>query len=304
MNSIPGDITENAGEHAGQFQGPGSPAATNEPVSKPRMGQPPSGRPKIRLFVEGRYEKLVRDLPQTVFFCPECKGRRRVKGATCTRCQGFGKLTKDSVQELIERIALPRFRCWKSKFHGAGREDVDVRMLGEGRPFILELINAKTPMHDLRELEESINKECAGRIAVRDLRLVARGRVAELKEAKHPKEYCIRVRPSTPVTAELLSKLRGERIQVRQRTPERVAHRRADLDRHRWVQILNYQMLPDGDFQLDVRCEHGTYVKEFVSGETGRTEPSLSALLQIPCTCVELDVTAILAPEAEPAKNS
>ncbi|MFN0205165.1 MAG: hypothetical protein ACKVS6_02480, partial [Planctomycetota bacterium] len=39
------------------------------------------------------------------------------------------------------------------------------------------------------------------------------------------------------------------------------------------------------------------YVKEFVSGEGGRTEPSLSGLLQIPCACVELDVTAILDPE-------
>ena len=30
------------------------------------------------------------------------------------------------------------------KFHGAGREDIDVRMLGRGRPFILEVINPRT----------------------------------------------------------------------------------------------------------------------------------------------------------------
>jgi hypothetical protein len=34
------------------------------------------------------------------------------------------------------------------KFHGAGREDVDVRMLGRGRPFILQVLNPRvlTPL--------------------------------------------------------------------------------------------------------------------------------------------------------------
>ncbi|MFN0205341.1 MAG: tRNA pseudouridine(54/55) synthase Pus10, partial [Planctomycetota bacterium] len=261
-------------------------------------GQPrPLPRPKIRLFIEGRYQKLTRDLPQTVFFCPECKGRKKKKGVACERCNGHGKLTKDSVQELIERVVLPRYKCWDSKFHGAGREDVDVRMLGNGRPFILELLNPKIPMSDLQETEQIINKEYAGRISVHDLRLVARQRVAELKEAKHPKEYQIRVRPSAEVAVETIQKLIGQKIQVKQRTPERVAHRRADLDRHRWVEVLSMQQLADTEFLLNVRCEHGTYVKEFVSGEGGRTEPSLSGLLQIPCACVELDVTAILDPE-------
>lgn len=27
------------------------------------------------------------------------------------------------------------------KFHSGGREDIDVRMLGNGRPFLIELIN-------------------------------------------------------------------------------------------------------------------------------------------------------------------
>ena len=73
-------------------------------VETPRPSHP-QGRPKIRLFIEGRYQKLVRDLPQTIFYCPDCKGRRKVKGEACQRCEGRGKLAKDSVQELIERIA-------------------------------------------------------------------------------------------------------------------------------------------------------------------------------------------------------
>jgi tRNA pseudouridine synthase 10 len=275
--------------------------------TEPRIGSKQtqqSSRPKMRLFVEGRYQKLVRDLPQTVFFCHDCKGKRKIKGEPCPRCEGRGKLTRDSVQELIERALLPRFKCWKSKFHGAGREDVDVRMLGDGRPFILELINAKNPLADLLEIEESINREYAGRIVVKGLRLVAKKRVAELKETKHPKEYALRIRPvaaGAPIDMTKIPALLGRRVEIRQRTPERVAHRRADLDRRRWIEILNIAPVDGGDFLVNVRCEHGTYVKEFVSGESGRTEPSLSELLHTPCACVELDVTAILPPEPQAA---
>lgn len=274
-------------------------AAVPAPPAKTRQQRQAPSKPKIRLFLQGRYQKYSRELPQTVFFCPECRGRRKIKGQACARCEGSGKLTKDSVQELIERITLPRFRCWDSKFHGAGREDVDVRMLGDGRPFILEMINAKIPMVDLRELEEVLNRELEGRVGVHHLQFVGRARVAELKETKHPKEYCILVRPSAPVSDDTIQQLVGTRVQLRQRTPERVAHRRADLDRHRWVQILSFSRADNADFRLSVRCEHGTYVKEFVSGEGGRTEPSLSELLKTPCACIELDVTAILDPEPE-----
>ena len=70
------------------------------------------------MFVEGRYRKICRDLPQTVFFCPDCKGHpRRRRG--CERCEGFGKLTRDSVQELIGWVAGKAFGTRKNKFHGA-----------------------------------------------------------------------------------------------------------------------------------------------------------------------------------------
>ena len=80
-----------------------------------------------KIYIEGRYNKYTRDLPQTIFYCPECKGhpRRRKK---CEHCEGFGKLTRDSVQELIGWVASKEFGTRKNKFHGSGREDIDVRM--------------------------------------------------------------------------------------------------------------------------------------------------------------------------------
>ncbi len=66
-------------------------------------------RPGAHLWLESRYRKLKRGLPQTIFFCPACKGdRRRRQG--CETCGGFGKLTRESVQELIGRRLLPGAR--------------------------------------------------------------------------------------------------------------------------------------------------------------------------------------------------
>ena len=47
-------------------------------------------------------------------------------------------------------------------------------------------------------------------------------------------------------------------------------------------------------FPIEVRCTHGTYVKEWISGEDGRTEPSLATLLGFGSQCLTLDVLEIL----------
>jgi tRNA pseudouridine synthase 10 len=253
------------------------------------MQQPPS----VRLFVEGRYRKLTRDLPQTVFFCPECKGhpRRRRK---CARCEGFGKLTRDSVQELIAWVLGAAAQTRKHKFHGAGREDVDVRMLGKGRPFVMELENPKVTAVDLSEVEAEINRRNEGRLEVTNLHWTEKARVRVVKETHHAKEYEALVRSAAAVDPTALAGLVGRRLGVAQKTPGRVAHRRADLVRERWVEVLGVEPAEDLHFRVRMRTEHGTYVKEVVTSDGGNTEPSLSGLLNVPCECLELDVLAIL----------
>ena len=61
-----------------------------------------------------------------------------------------------------------------TKFASSGREDVDVRMLGNGRPFLLEIVNAKrvkyTPS-EMKKFQDFINAESKD-IQVRDLQIV------------------------------------------------------------------------------------------------------------------------------------
>lgn len=256
--------------------------------------------PKVKVFVEGRYRKLTRDLPQTVFFCPDCKGHpRRRKG--CERCEGFGKLTRDSVQELIGWVLGKAFQTRKHKFHGAGREDVDVRMLGRGRPFITELIGPKVSDVDLAALEAEINRRNEGRLEIAGLHWTEKARVRVIKESKHAKEYQARVAVEGDVDPARIAALLGRRVQLQQQTPARVAHRRADKIRERWIEYRAIEIAEGGGtLAVRVATEHGTYVKEAISGEGGQTRPSLGELLGgVQCKCEELDVLDILDEEGQ-----
>jgi tRNA pseudouridine synthase 10 len=44
---------------------------------------------------------------------------------------------------------------------------------------------------------------------------------------------------------------------------------------------------------LTLETESGTYIKELVSGDNGRTQPNISELIGVPCIVTELDVIEI-----------
>ena len=252
--------------------------------------QPP---PLPKLYVEGRYRKLSRDLPQTVFFCPACRGHERRRHG-CKTCEGFGKLTRESVQELITWVLGKAAGTRKAKFHGAGREDVDVRMLGTGRPFVIELEDAKLGAPNLAEVEQLINERNAGRLEVHGLHWTQKERVRVLKETEYAKEYRALVEADGPYDLAGLRAQLGARVVLAQETPTRVAHRRAEKVRERWIEVRDVTDHGDGRFEVTLRTQHGTYVKEAVSGDDGQTQPCIADWVGAPCRCVELDVLAIL----------
>ena len=60
---------------------------------------------------------------------------------------------------------------------------------------------------------------------------------------------------------------------------------------------------PGTRFSLRVHAESGTYIKEMVNGDEGRTTPSFTALAGVPVKVEFLDVVAILD-DAPPAKSA
>jgi tRNA pseudouridine synthase 10 len=138
------------------------------------------------LFVAGRYRKLVRDIPQSKWFCSSCRG----KG--CEKCDGTGKIYTESVEELVSKPLLEAAQGEKTSFHASGREDIDARMLGNGRPFVIEISKPEKRFLDLKKLEASVNTSAAGKVEVTGFRFTNRNVVRRLKAGESAqKEYCV-----------------------------------------------------------------------------------------------------------------
>lgn len=241
------------------------------------------------LFVYGRYRKLVRGIPQTKWPCRKCHG----KG--CSHCGFRGKMYDTSVEELIAPPLMAATEAEEHFFHGMGREDIDAIMLGNGRPFIIELSEPRTRKIDLGKAQQEINTCNAGRVEVSDLRFSSKAEVRELKAASPVKRYTITFRALSKINKQLLceviTKLSGTKLS--QRTPLRVAHRRADLVRERTVFECKLIDLRDDTATLEVEAESGTYIKELITGDGGRTVPSVSQGLGVECQVISLDVSEV-----------
>ena len=333
-------------------------------------------------YVYGRYRKLARGIPQTKWPCRACKGRG------CPKCNQTGLQYQSSVQGLIGDPLLEIFGSKEHAFHGMGREDIDVRCLGRGRPFVIEM---KRPMKreiDSEMIMKLINEASDGQLEVSDMRPSNRSEVVRVKDTPAEKSYTIlyRIEPLTQTELDALTQVlevpknnqdrnrrrrdhhRGKKREVKpepepeidystlkkaeltalceerglaksgtkdvlverlvnnqeeklplpdqdyvleimeklqgctlaQRTPERVAHRRADKIRKRKViETSNPSVTIDSDgvmhAEFSLRCESGTYVKETVHGDGGRTQPSIASLIKAKCTVEWLDVADIHA---------
>nr|XP_040043610.1 putative tRNA pseudouridine synthase Pus10 isoform X1 [Gasterosteus aculeatus aculeatus] len=232
------------------------------------------------VFIAGRYNKFCRSLPQTPWLID---GERRMES---------------SVEELIAAPVLSSFRAAGFNFSSSGREDVDVRTLGNGRPFAMELLNphrSKLSREEMKQLQETIN-ESSDKIRVRDLQIVSReamGRMKEGEEAK-TKSYTALVWTQKAIQSQDIAFIDGIKdLTLDQKTPLRVLHRRALAVRQRVVHRMNTRYLDPHHFHLELKTQAGTYIKEFVHGDFGRTKPNMSALLKMDTDILELDVESV-----------
>ncbi|MCJ7763522.1 tRNA pseudouridine(54/55) synthase Pus10, partial [Candidatus Bathyarchaeota archaeon] len=83
-------------------------------------------------------------------------------------------------------------------------------------------------------------------------------------------------------------------ITIKQQTPLRVVHRRADLIRERYIYKLKVKRVSQKQAEMEVRTQGGLYVKELVSGDEGRTKPNVSELLNNPAKTLKLDVLNVI----------
>ena len=228
------------------------------------------------LYLTGRYRKLVRGIPQTRWIHAQ---------------------DSLSVEEEIGLVAKDLSDGKNFFLHGAGREDVDVRMLGNGREFVMEITDPKRRSIDLKALQARVNS--SGTVEISDLAFADKSAVSRVKLTAFDKTYRVVIRAEVEMSRSLLEKAVSELSGkvIYQRTPLRVSRRRADTIRKKSVLKVDIVDLQGNLATVDMRTQAGTYVKELITGDEGRTKPSLSELYGLPLSVKELDVTGICTEE-------
>lgn len=255
---------------------------------------PFTGQVKLQanpFYIEGRYRKLTRGIPQSKWVCAKCRG----KG--CPRCDWTGKMYPESIEEIIAGPALEKTGGEDTSFHAAGREDVDARMLGRGRPFIVEVKKPKRRFIDLRDLARTINEKAQNKVKVLNLRFADKEAVRKLKKTEaSEKVYRVIVEFDRNVSDEELKSLEKTftNAVVRQQTPLRVLHRRADLVREKYIYKAKTKRLTPNRAEMRMRCQGGLYIKELITGDEGRTDPCVSGIIKVGAKPIELDVLNVI----------
>ncbi len=244
------------------------------------------------LYIAGRYKKLARGIPQSKWFCPKCRGEG------CTECNWTGKMYPESVEEIISAPTLEKTGGEETAFHAAGREDIDARMLGRGRPFVVEVKNPKRRFIDLQDLTKSINEQAEDKVKVANLRFADKATVRRLKKkesaAKVYKAVVEFDREVSDEKLELLERTLTNQV-IRQRTPLRVLHRRANRVREKYIYEAKVKRLKPNQMEIRIRCQGGLYIKELITGDEGRTDPNVAEIIGAKSEPLRLDVLNIIS---------
>uniref|UniRef100_F6PZI5 tRNA pseudouridine synthase Pus10 n=1 Tax=Xenopus tropicalis TaxID=8364 RepID=F6PZI5_XENTR len=226
------------------------------------------------VFVAGRYNKYSRNLPQTPWIID---GERKMES---------------SVEELITEHLVKAFKAdskiafWKA--------ECILLYLFLGRPFAIELLNphkVQFTVQDIKALQQcNLNKSItADWICV----LFTREAVAHMKEGEEEKTkcYCALIWLEKKIQNEDLQQLNGlQELKIAQKTPLRVLHRRPLASRSRTIHTMRTEHVDEHHFRLYLKTQAGTYIKEFVHGDFGRTTPNVGSILKTNADILELDV--------------
>lgn len=233
---------------------------------------------KQNIYIKGNYLKLTRDIGQTKW---EINGVR---------------VCSSSVEEEIKKKVIELFHSEDCIMSAGGREDRDVRMLGKGRPFVLEVINPYINYKDIATVENTINAN-SHLVKVSNLSFEDKNYFEVIKkyETSKMKYYTCIVWVEKVVDASDIDKLNAvSNLKVVQKTPLRVLHRRTLMDRNKEIYKLSATKLNDHFIIVNILASAGTYIKEFIHSDLGRTNPSLMSILNTQCDILQLDVLDLI----------
>lgn len=229
------------------------------------------------VYLEGVYLKKARNIPHVPWITKDAP------------------LYPISLQSFLRERLRNLFGSEEIYLHASGREDVDVRMIGNGRPVVVEIDKPLYREIDVREVNEVLKNDL---IEFKLEKPVKRDRVVFLKMTSRSKRKIYKVLVYSPrelaySDLETLEKHFSSNNIVNQRTPIRVLSRKKDYVRVRRVHSIKTSLVSTNVFEALIKCDGGLYVKELVHGDNGRTTPSFSSVLGVDLTPLEVDVVFV-----------
>ena len=221
------------------------------------------------VFVQARYTKTSRSIPQKSNRCKECGG------GGCARCAHRGIAAGDSVEARIGEALCDAAGARQARFLWCGSEEAGGTVGGNGRPFFARLVCPSRRRAALPRM-----RALGGGVAIRSARYIS----------AHP-GAAPRFSHTATVSIEA-----GEEIEHGAlRALKKAAGGVIDYDsggRRRAVHSISYRQSGARAFRIRVRVDSGFPLRRFV--ESSSISPNVSDLLQVRCRYVVADFADIV----------
>ena len=232
------------------------------------------------LYISGNYIKLSREIGQNHF----------------ERNYNLSSIDEE-MKKFLSKIFI---NSEKNDYvlSASGREDRNVRMLGTGRNFIYEIFNARKKFGiNFEKINEQFNKENK-LVKIKNLKLSNKSAYNKIKKEENAKtkKYLAVIYCNKAIEKNVINNLikENDNLIINQITPIRVLHQRSLKQRIKQIiSIKEIEKINEHFFIIEITASAGTYIKEFINGDFGRTWPNLSSLLNCECDILQLDVQDI-----------
>lgn len=235
------------------------------------------------LYIGGRYKKLVGGIPQFNRLCWKCKGEG------CIECNRTGKLFLQSIEEMMSEPIIKATEGTDAKLHTSSWENIESRVLGVGRPFILEVKNPIKRFVDLDKFAEDVNIQSEKRLEISDLSLVTKKFVKILKmKGDDEKLYRTIVEFEQNISDDLLKIMEKNlsNITIKQTNQSRKGRKKI-------LHSVKIKRLGINIVEMLIKSKGGINIEGFITGEKVRTSPNIEEIVGIPIKCFSYDIIGI-----------
>ena len=225
------------------------------------------------IFLCGRYVKTIRGISQKKDKCQKCSG------SGCATCNYMGASQSNSVESIVGDRLLDITKGDTAKFSWLGGEDKDSLVLGNGRPFLMQILNPK-----VRYLEK-------------ELIISENGICAVLKQRSPRSQLPSRFTTKIKITIHAENDLPDESLATLSNVLENseVSYKAKSKVVKKKIYSLKAEQIHEKTFVLTMIADGGLFIKQFVGGQE-YIEPSISKIIGMKCECVAFDILDINVP--------